>query len=198
MYRYLCQLSNHLNSIGPTLPLNHPSSHISLTDGASHAPIRPTHCVHHVVTADTGKQQISFPRLPFSHRSLANPCIANRASTPLPTMLRTTFAKTAALRPIRAAAFSTTARAMAEGDTGAPPRTGGQGSIPISLGLAYTDKRSDAFQRRERASEDYAIRQREKEKLLELKQRLAEQQEHLQRLSEHIDEITKDQGGEKN
>ncbi|KAM3565436.1 hypothetical protein ARSEF4850_001390 [Beauveria asiatica] len=98
-------------------------------------------------------------------------------------MLRTTFAKTAALRPIRTTAFSTTARAMAEGDTGAPPRTGGQG---------------DAFQRRERASEDYAIRQREKEKLLELKQRLAEQQEHLQRLSEHIDEITKDQGGEKN
>lgn len=45
---------------------------------------------------------------------------------------------------------------------------------------------SDAFQRRERASEDYAIRQREKEKLLELKQRLAEQQEHLQRLSEHM------------
>ncbi|ATY58585.1 ATPase mitochondria [Cordyceps militaris] len=181
MYRYLCLLSNHLNSIGPTLPLNHPSSHISLTDGASHAPIRPTHCVHHFVTADTGKYHSASP--PFSHRSLANPCIANRASTPLPTMLRTTFAKTAALRPIRAAAFSTTARAMAEGDTGAPPRTGGQG---------------DAFQRRERASEDYAIRQREKEKLLELKQRLAEQQEHLQRLSEHIDEITKDQGGEKN
>lgn len=47
-------------------------------------------------------------------------------------------------------------------------------------------KCSDAFQRRERASEDYAIRQREKEKLLELKQRLAEQQEHLTRLSEHM------------
>ncbi|OAA33745.1 ATPase inhibitor, IATP, mitochondria [Moelleriella libera RCEF 2490] len=97
-------------------------------------------------------------------------------------MLRTTLTKRAALLPLRAT-FSTTTRAMAEGDTGAPPKTGGQG---------------DAFQRRERASEDYAIRQREKEKLLELKQKLAEQQAHLRRLSEHIDDITKDQGGEKN
>lgn len=50
-------------------------------------------------------------------------------------------------------------------------------------GLVY---RRDAFQRRERASEDWAIRQREKEKLLELKKKLAEQQEHLTRLSEHM------------
>lgn len=41
-------------------------------------------------------------------------------------MLRTTFAKTVAFRPLRAC-FSTTARAMALGDTGAPPKTGGQG-----------------------------------------------------------------------
>ncbi|KAM4054842.1 mitochondrial ATPase inhibitor [Hirsutella rhossiliensis] len=97
-------------------------------------------------------------------------------------LLRTTYARTAALRPLRAT-FSTTARAMGEGDTGAPPKMGGQG---------------DAFQRREKASEDYAIRQREKEKLLELKKKLAEQQQHLDRLSKHIDEITKDQGGEQN
>ena len=45
---------------------------------------------------------------------------------------------------------------------------------------------SDAFQRRERASEDYAIRQREKEKLLEIKKRIAEQQEHLDKLSQHL------------
>lgn len=45
---------------------------------------------------------------------------------------------------------------------------------------------SDAFQRRERASEDWAIRQREKEKLLELKKKLAEQQDHLTRLSQHM------------
>ncbi|GAB0131632.1 hypothetical protein EsDP_00000094 [Epichloe bromicola] len=97
-------------------------------------------------------------------------------------MLRTTFIKTAAFRPLRAT-FTTTARAMAAGDTGAPPKTGGQG---------------DAFQRRERASEDMAIRQREREKLQELKKKLEEQQQHLQRLSDHIEEITKDQGGEKN
>lgn len=45
---------------------------------------------------------------------------------------------------------------------------------------------SDAFQRRERANEDWAIRQREKERLLELKKKLAEQQQHLQRLSDHM------------
>jgi hypothetical protein len=79
--------------------------------------------------------------------------------------------------------FATTTRVMAAGDTGAPPKTGGQG---------------DAFQKRERASEDYAIRQREKEKLRDLKKKLAEQQAHLKQLSDHIDEITKDQGGEQN
>ncbi|KAK4083582.1 uncharacterized protein Triagg1_1244 [Trichoderma aggressivum f. europaeum] len=97
-------------------------------------------------------------------------------------MLRTTLTKTAAFRPMRAA-FTTTARAMSEGDTGAPPKLGGAG---------------DAFQRRERASEEYAIRQREKEKLLELRKKLTEQQEHLDRLAKHIDEITKEQGGEQN
>lgn len=44
----------------------------------------------------------------------------------------------------------------------------------------------DAFQRREKANEDYTIRQREKEKLLELKKKLVEQQQHLDRLSKHM------------
>ncbi|KAI9904708.1 hypothetical protein N3K66_001237 [Trichothecium roseum] len=96
-------------------------------------------------------------------------------------MLRTTFTKTAAFRPLRAT-FTTTARTMTEGDTGAPRAYGG----------------GDAFQRREQANENYTIRQREKEKLLDLKQKLAEQQQHLDRLSKHIDEVTKDQGGEQN
>ncbi|KAK4156967.1 mitochondrial ATPase inhibitor, IATP-domain-containing protein [Chaetomidium leptoderma] len=97
-------------------------------------------------------------------------------------MMRTSITKLA--RPaLLSRTFVTTARAMAAGDTGAPPKTGGQG---------------DAFQRRERASEDYAIREREKLKLLELKKKLAEQQGHLQQLSDHIDEITKNQGGEHN
>lgn len=45
---------------------------------------------------------------------------------------------------------------------------------------------SDAFQKREKANEDYAIRLREKEKLLELKKKLAEQQAHLKQLSDHM------------
>ncbi|KAK0748133.1 mitochondrial ATPase inhibitor, IATP-domain-containing protein [Apiosordaria backusii] len=97
-------------------------------------------------------------------------------------MLRTSFTKVA--RPaLLSRTFATTSRVMAAGDTGAPPKTGGQG---------------DAFQRREKAQEDFAIRQREKEKLLALKQKLREQQDHLQKLSDHIDEITKEQGGEHN
>jgi ATPase inhibitor, mitochondrial len=44
----------------------------------------------------------------------------------------------------------------------------------------------DAFQKRERANEDWAIRQREKEKLLELKRKLGEQQAHLKQLSDHM------------
>lgn len=45
---------------------------------------------------------------------------------------------------------------------------------------------SDAFQRRERAQENFAIRQREKEKLMELRKKLKEQQQHLDRLSQHM------------
>ncbi|PHH78337.1 hypothetical protein CDD80_7023 [Ophiocordyceps camponoti-rufipedis] len=101
-------------------------------------------------------------------------------------LLRTSVSRTAAfIGPCRAAAFSTTTRAMAEGDVGAPPKAGG----------------SNAFSRREKASEDMAIRQREKEKLLELKKQLNEQKQHLDRLSEHIDQITKAKDspdGEKN
>jgi hypothetical protein len=44
----------------------------------------------------------------------------------------------------------------------------------------------DAFTKREKANEDYAIRMREKEKLLELKKKLAEQHEHLKKLEEHM------------
>ncbi|KUI67888.1 ATPase inhibitor, mitochondrial [Cytospora mali] len=84
-------------------------------------------------------------------------------------------------RPVTSRAFSVSTRAMAAGDTGAP--RGGQ---------------PDAFQKREKANEDFAIRQREKEKLLELKKKLAEQQAHLKQLSDHIDDITKEQGGEHN
>merc|ERR1712098_560819 len=80
------------------------------------------------------------------------------------------------------AAFSTPPRAMAGGDTGAPRSTGS----------------GDAFTKREKANEDYAIRMRVKEKLMELKKKLAEQHEHLKKLEDHINEISKGQGGEQN
>ncbi|KAK4193347.1 mitochondrial ATPase inhibitor, IATP-domain-containing protein [Podospora australis] len=97
-------------------------------------------------------------------------------------MFRTSVVRVA--RPaLFSRSFATTSLRCAAGDTGAPPKTGGQG---------------DAFQRREKAQEDYAIRQREKEKLLALKAKIHEQQAHLKSLSDHIDEITKDQGGEHN
>jgi len=73
---------------------------------------------------------------------------------------------------------------MAGGDTGST-RSGG-----ISQG--------DAFTKREKANEDYTIKMREKEKLLELKKKLAEQHEHLKKLEDHIDELSKTQGGEQN
>ncbi|CAK7232440.1 ATPase inhibitor [Sporothrix bragantina] len=97
-------------------------------------------------------------------------------------MLRqfTAAARPATLRTAATRTFATSAIRMAEGDTGAP-RPGG-----------------DAFTRREKAAEDYAIRQREKEKLLQLRQKLKEQQAHLDQLAQHIDDLTKEQGGEKN
>lgn len=45
---------------------------------------------------------------------------------------------------------------------------------------------SDAFQKREKANEDYTIRLREREKLLELKKKLNEQQAHLKQLEAHM------------
>lgn len=45
---------------------------------------------------------------------------------------------------------------------------------------------SDAFSRREMASEEMAIRQRERERLIELRKKLDEQQIHLKKLSDHM------------
>ncbi|KAK1835584.1 mitochondrial ATPase inhibitor, IATP-domain-containing protein [Podospora conica] len=98
-------------------------------------------------------------------------------------MLRTTILKAARPSAVSRAAFTTTARALGAGDTGAPPKTGGFG---------------DAFQRRERAQEEMFIRKAEKEKLLALREKIKQQQDHLQQLQDHIDDITKDQGGEQN
>ncbi|KAI0382037.1 mitochondrial ATPase inhibitor, IATP-domain-containing protein [Hypomontagnella monticulosa] len=71
-------------------------------------------------------------------------------------------------------AFTTTFRAMAAGDTGSPNKLGSLGG------------QSDAFKNREKANEDYAIRQREKEKLILLHQKVKDQQKALQELSDHM------------
>ncbi|KZF22102.1 hypothetical protein L228DRAFT_261322 [Xylona heveae TC161] len=80
----------------------------------------------------------------------------------------------------------TSVRTMAEGATGSgASRPGGEHS-------------GDAFSRREKANEDYYVRQKEKEKLLGLKEKLAAQRKHLDELDRHIDELTREQGGEHN
>lgn len=45
---------------------------------------------------------------------------------------------------------------------------------------------SDAFQKREKAAEDYAIRQREKEKLQDLKKRLEASHDHIKKLEQDM------------
>ena len=61
--------------------------------------------------------------------------------------------------------FSIAARRMAEGDTGAP-RSGGAAQ-------------GDAFTKREQASEDYYVKQQEKQKLEELRKRIADKEAEL-------------------
>jgi len=73
---------------------------------------------------------------------------------------------------------------MAEGDTGAP-RTGGTAA-------------GDSFTKREAAQENIYVKEKELEKLRDLKRKLSEQRKHLDELDKHIDELTKEQGGEKN
>ena len=50
----------------------------------------------------------------------------------------------------------------------------------------------DAFTKREKANEDYAIRMREKEKLMELKKKLQEQHEAHTLLRARIKSMTED------
>jgi len=73
---------------------------------------------------------------------------------------------------------------MAEGDTGSgSSRIGGS-------------KAGDAFTRREKASEEKWIKDEEKRKLLELKDKLAEQKQHIEKIQNDIDEMMKSSGGE--
>ena len=62
--------------------------------------------------------------------------------------------------------FAVSALRMAEGDIGGV-RSGGQASgyaLTIITSLTSTDKYSDAFSKREKANEDFAIQTREREK----------------------------------
>jgi len=79
-------------------------------------------------------------------------------------------------------AFAITTVKMAEGDVGAP-KSGG-----VAQG--------DAFNKREQADENYYVKQREREKLASLKDKIAEQQKHLKELEAHVDELSSS-GGEK-
>lgn len=59
-------------------------------------------------------------------------------------------------------------------------------------------KGGDSFTKREKAAEDYYIRQKEKEKLFQLREKLKQQRAHLDELDKHIEELTRNQGGEQN
>jgi hypothetical protein len=50
---------------------------------------------------------------------------------------------------------------------------------------------SDAFTKREKANEDYYVKQHEKEQLASLRASLKEQKEKLDKLEGRIDELTK-------
>ncbi|KAK2746740.1 hypothetical protein FQN55_005467 [Onygenales sp. PD_40] len=81
--------------------------------------------------------------------------------------------------------FSVAARRMGEGDTGAPRATGAM-------------KTGDSWTKKEAAQESMYIRQKELEKLKDLKKKLEAQRKHLNELDAHIDALTKEHGGEQN
>ncbi|KAI5858809.1 mitochondrial ATPase inhibitor, IATP-domain-containing protein [Tricharina praecox] len=100
-------------------------------------------------------------------------------------MLRTTL--TTSTRTIaRFTPLMSTRLSSSEGATGSGfSRAGGQAA-------------GDSFTKREKAAEDMYFRQQEQLKLKELKIKLQKQRQHLDELDAHIDEMTKEQGGEKN
>ncbi|EEA21806.1 ATPase inhibitor [Talaromyces marneffei ATCC 18224] len=85
-------------------------------------------------------------------------------------------------RLVATRSFSVASVRMGAGDTGAP------------RGAAA----ADSFTKREAAQENLYVREKELEKLKELKSKLKEQRKHLDELDKHIDQLTKEQGGEQN
>ncbi|CAD6577346.1 MAG: hypothetical protein ASARMPREDX12_008318 [Alectoria sarmentosa] len=70
--------------------------------------------------------------------------------------------------------ITTTASRMAEGDTGST-KPGGSAQ-------------GDAFSKREQADENLYVRQKEQEKLQQLKQKIADHKKHLDELDQHVTE----------
>lgn len=74
-------------------------------------------------------------------------------------------------------AFATSTLKMAEGDTGAP-RSGGQAQ-------------GDSFTKREQASEDFYVKEQEKQKLQALKKKIADQEAALAKDRQEAEDLTK-------
>ena len=60
-----------------------------------------------------------------------------------------------------------------------------------SVGATRTDGSSDAFTKREKAQEDFYVKQHEKEQLAQLREQLKQQQKQIENLEEKLDNITK-------
>ncbi|RMZ89148.1 hypothetical protein DV736_g3636, partial [Chaetothyriales sp. CBS 134916] len=97
-------------------------------------------------------------------------------------MLRTQTVKLFRAGPSLKRSFTITGLRAAEGDVGGV-RSGGSAS-------------SDAFSRREQASENKFIREKELESLKKLKEKLAVQRKHLDELDKHIEELESERKGE--
>ncbi|RMZ85420.1 hypothetical protein DV737_g791, partial [Chaetothyriales sp. CBS 132003] len=97
-------------------------------------------------------------------------------------MLRAQTLKLFRAGPSLSRPFTMTAVRAGEGDLGGL-RSGGRAS-------------SDAFSRREQASENKFIREKELESLKKLKEKLAIQRKHLDELDKHIEELESERKGE--
>ncbi|CAG60935.1 uncharacterized protein GVI51_J06237 [Nakaseomyces glabratus] len=64
-------------------------------------------------------------------------------------------------------------------------------NIPPPVGGFSSTGQSDTFNKREKAAEDYFIKQHEKEQLKNLREQLKHHKEQLQDLEEKIEKITK-------
>jgi len=97
-------------------------------------------------------------------------------------MLRTQVVKLARATPSFKRQFTVTALRAAEGDTGGT-RPGGAAQ-------------ADSWNKREQASENKFIRDKEMESLKKLKAKLQDQRKHLDELDQHIKELEGERAGE--